>query len=159
MFFLNKAKKKGVGRRVLCSVLWSSARTGCMALHRPVGPLPGVFQPGRAVRGGPPCSLPLAFSVFAFLCVVYVCGAFGGAGSVRGFLSMGGRSHRASVGIRRIPTRCRAFPLFGTIPTRCREFPLFRSIPTFHSHFFLKVGMEVESVGMGNAAWLLGSLL
>lgn len=33
--FLNEAKKKGLGRRVVCSVLWSSARMGCMALQRP----------------------------------------------------------------------------------------------------------------------------
>lgn len=105
MFFLNEAKKKGLDKPA--GGVWRSlaiSPDGLLALHRPVGPLPGVFQPGRAVRGGPPCSLPLAFGVIPFLCAVYVCGAFGGAGSVRGFLSMGGHSHRASVGIWRIPT-------------------------------------------------------
>ena len=51
------------------------------------------------------------------------------------------------------------FPLAAEHSHFFGAFPLFWSIPTFHSHFFLKVGMEVESVGMGNTVWLLGLLL
>ena len=59
--FLNQAKKKGMGRRVLCSVLWSSARTGCWR---------GSFSPD-GLRGAPLARSrsPSVFSLFFVRCM------------------------------------------------------------------------------------------
>ena len=96
--------------------------------------MPGVFQPGRA-EGAPLARSrsPFVFSLFFVRCMYGL----------------------PSAPPAELVVACR----WVVIPTGYRAFPLFWSIPTFHSHFFLKVGMEVESVGMVNTVWLLGLLL